>query len=192
MDALIGTQVPHRRLADSASAVAALERVAPELARFRRTAPAGIDWAQVEECLGVGLPSDYKLLAETYPSLVFDDFLCVGFPPPGREKAWAEDPEDLEILAEWCEDAEMAVPLYPFPAPGGLLPWATSNQGDYFLWTTAEAGPDEWTVTVASRNGGWWHYTGGAIQFLADLISGSLELWELPSVRPSVEAFGAN
>ncbi|MER7340870.1 SMI1/KNR4 family protein [Streptomyces sp. NPDC000075] len=192
MDALLGTQVPHQRLTDPASAVAALERAAPELVRFRRTAPAGIRWAQVEEHLGVGLPSDYKLLAETYPSLVFGDFLCVGFPPPGREKAWAEDPEDLEILAEWCEDAETAVPLHPFPAPGGLLPWATSNQGDYFLWSTGAAGPDAWTVTVASRNGGWWHYTGGAVQFLADLVGGNLEPWELPSVRPSVDVFGAD
>ncbi|KES06642.1 hypothetical protein BU52_12715 [Streptomyces toyocaensis] len=193
MDALIGTQVPHRRLTDPASALAALERAAPELARCRRTAPAGIDWTQVEECLGVALPSDYRLLAESYPSMVvFGDFLCVGFPPPGREKTWAEGPEDLEILAEWCEDAEAAVPLAPFPAPGGLLPWATSNQGDYFLWTTSEAGPDAWTVTVASSNGGWWHYTGGAVQFLADLIGGSLDLWQLPSVLPSVEAFGRN
>ncbi|MER5777036.1 hypothetical protein ABT144_22610 [Streptomyces sp. NPDC002039] len=59
MDALINTRVPHRRLTDPASAVAALERVAPELARFRRTDPSGVDWAEVEECLGVGLPSDY-------------------------------------------------------------------------------------------------------------------------------------
>ncbi|MER7719303.1 hypothetical protein ABTX99_20540 [Streptomyces flaveolus] len=86
------------------------------------------------------------MLAETFPSLVFDDLLCVGFPSPGRERAWAEEPDDLEVLAEWCEDAETVAPLYPFPAPGGLLPWATSYQGDYFLWTTHGRGPEEWTV----------------------------------------------
>ncbi|MFD3355685.1 SMI1/KNR4 family protein [Streptomyces fradiae] len=188
MDALIGTQTPDRRLTDPATAVAALERVVPELGRLRRTASSGIDWAQVERYLGVGLPSDYKLLAGTYPSLVFGDFLHVGFPPHGREKAWAEDTSDLEILAEWCQDAETTVPLRPFPAPGGLLPWATSYQGDYFLWHTREADPDEWTITVASRNGGWWHYAGGAVQFLADLVGGSVALWELPPVWPSVRA----
>ncbi|MFG3156997.1 SMI1/KNR4 family protein [Streptomyces sp. NPDC048219] len=159
---------------------------------MRRTAPAGIDWAQAEAGLGTGLPSDYKLLAETYPPLVFADFLAVGFPPAGREKAWAEDPDDLEIIAEWCEDAETATPLYPFPAPGGLLPWATSFQGDYFLWTTNETGPDTWTVTVASRNGVWWHYTAGAVQFMADLVSGSLQPWALPPVRPTVRAVEPN
>jgi hypothetical protein len=183
VDDLIGTQNPQRRLTDPASALAALEQAVPGLPQLRRTAPAGIDWAQAEESLGTALPSDYKLLAETYPSLLFDDFLGVGFPPPGREKAWAEDPDDLEVLAEWCED-----PLYPFPAPGGLLPWATSYQGDYFLWTTHGTGPDEWTVTVASRNGGWWHYTGGAVQFVADLISGTLKPWGLPPVGPTVQA----
>ncbi|MFF8916756.1 SMI1/KNR4 family protein [Streptomyces sp. NPDC015032] len=185
-DALIGTQVPHRRLTDPASAIQALEQAVPGLGALRRTAPAGIDWESAETGLGVRLPSDYKLLGDTYPSLVFGDFLFVGFPPPGQEQAWAEDPDDLEILAEWCEDAEMPVPLRPFPAPGGLLPWATSYSGDYFLWTTGGAGPDEWTVTVASRNGDWWHYEAGAVQFLADLISGSPEPWALPTVRPSV------
>lgn len=189
MDALLGTQVPRQRLTDPASAVAALEQAVPGLTLLRRTAPAGIDWALAEECLNTKLPADYKLLGNSYPSLAFGDFLCVGFPNPGQERAWAEDPEDLEILAEWCADAEMSIPLHPFPAPGGLLPWATSNQGDYFLWSTTGAGPDEWTVTVASRSGGWWHYTGGAVQFLADLISGALELWQMPSVRPQVEAF---
>ncbi|MGW7348883.1 SMI1/KNR4 family protein [Streptomyces sp. NPDC054854] len=189
MDALIGTQVPRHRLTDPASAVGALEQAVPGLALLRRTAPAGIEWAAVEECLPTELPSDFKLLADSYPSLVFGDFLCVGFPNPGQETAWSEDSEDLEILAEWCADAEMFIPLHPFPALGGLLPWATSTQGDYFCWNTTGPGPDGWTVTVASRNGGWWHYTAGAVQFIADLISGALELWGLPSVRPRVEAF---
>ncbi|MFD7258847.1 hypothetical protein [Streptomyces sp. NPDC059874] len=67
MDDLIGTQVPRQRLTDPASAVAALEQAVPGLALLRRTAPAGIDWALVEECLNTKLPSDYKLLANSYP-----------------------------------------------------------------------------------------------------------------------------
>ncbi|MFJ8443370.1 hypothetical protein [Kitasatospora griseola] len=81
-------------------------------------------------------------------------------------------------------------PMHPYPAPGGLLPWAASSQGDFFLWTTSPAGPEDWTVTVASRNGGWWHYTGGAVQFLADLVSGALEPWALPRVRPEITWVG--
>jgi hypothetical protein len=76
--------------------------------------------------------------------------------------------------------------MRPYPAPGGLLLWGGSNQGDFFLWTTSPTGPEHWTVTVASRNGCWWHYTGGAVQFLADLVSGALEPWGLPQVRPEI------
>nr|WP_245730082.1 hypothetical protein [Micromonospora pallida] len=84
----------------------------------------------------------------------------------------------------------MSIGLRPYPAPGGLLPWAQSNQGDIFLWTTTGPGPDEWPVTVASRNLGWWHYMGGAVQFLAELVDGTLQPWELPPVRPNRLRFG--
>ncbi|MFD7165232.1 hypothetical protein [Streptomyces violascens] len=42
-----------------------MEQTAPGLALLRRTSPAGIDWARVEECLTTELPSDYKLLANS-------------------------------------------------------------------------------------------------------------------------------
>ncbi|MGX1541046.1 SMI1/KNR4 family protein [Streptomyces adustus] len=186
MDDLVGTQVPGCRLADPAESVAELERVLPGLAAHRLPTPAGIDWLRLESVLGTALPADYKLLCELYPAFELSDFMRVGGPVPGAEVAWAEDTDDLEIIAEWCEDADLAVPMHPYPAPGGLLPWSSSNQGDYFLWTTSPAGPQEWTVTVASRSGAWWHYTGGAVQFLADLVSGVLEPWSLPTVRPEI------
>ncbi|MFG2794425.1 SMI1/KNR4 family protein [Streptomyces sp. NPDC048419] len=186
MDDLAGTQAPGCRLTNPVESVAELERVLPGLVAHRLPTPASVDWPRLESVLGTALPADYKLLCELYPAFELSDFMLVGGPAAGAEVAWAEDTEDLEIVAEWCEDANLAVPMHPYPAPGGLLPWSTSNQGDYFLWTTSPAGPEEWTVTVASRNGAWWHYTGGAVQFLADLVGGVLELWGLPTVRPEI------
>ncbi|MEU2249339.1 SMI1/KNR4 family protein [Streptomyces sp. NPDC019224] len=186
MDDLVGTQTPARRLTDPAEAVAELERVLPGLAAHRLPTPPGVDWPRLEAALGTALPADYKLLCDRYPAFELSDFLSVGRPTPGNEVAWAEDTDDLEILAEWCEDADLTLPLRPYPAPAGLLPWASSNQGDLFLWTTGPGGPGDWTVTVASRNGAWWHYTGGAVQFLADLAGGVLEPWALPRIRPEI------
>ncbi|MEU0215910.1 SMI1/KNR4 family protein [Streptomyces sp. NPDC006265] len=184
MDDLVGTQEPIIRLADPAEAVAALERAVPGLAALRLPASSDIAWSEVEAELGAVLPGDYKRLCELYPALEFNDFLGFAGPEPGHEHRWIRGRrEELELIAEWCEEADLAVPLHPYPAPGGLLPWASSNEGDHFLWTTL-GGPDRWTVTVASRNGGWWHYTGGAVQFLADLVSGVLEPWGLPPLRP--------
>lgn len=184
MDDFAGTQAPGCRLTDPAESVAELERALPGLVAHRRPAPAAVDWPRLESALGTALPADYKLLCELYPPFELSDFLLVGGPAQGAEGAWAT--ADLDIVAEWCEDADVAVPLHPYPAPGGLLPWASSSQGDLFLWTTSPAGPQEWTVTVASRSFVWWHYTGGAVQFLADLVSGALEPWALPTVRPEI------
>jgi hypothetical protein len=190
VDDLVGTQAPGCRSTDPAESVAELERVLPGLVAHRLPTPASVDWPRLESVLGTALPADYKLLCELYPTFELSDFLRVGGPAPGAEAAWAEDTEDLEVLAEWLEDADLPVPMHPYPAPGGLLPWSSSNQGDFFLWTTSPAGPQEWTVTVASRNGAWWHYTGGAVQFLADLVSGVLEPWALPTVRPEITWIG--
>ncbi|MFE3181789.1 hypothetical protein ACFXKR_13045 [Streptomyces violascens] len=46
-------------------AVEALEQAVPGLTLLRRTSPAGIDWARVEDCLTTELPSAYKLLANS-------------------------------------------------------------------------------------------------------------------------------
>ncbi|WP_233289322.1 hypothetical protein [Kitasatospora sp. MBT63] len=111
-------------------------------------------------------------------------------PEPGGESDWVRATrEELETVAEWCAEADSAVPLHPFPAPGGLLPWAASPQGDFFLWRTGPASPQEWTVTVGSRSSVRWEYTGGAVQFLADLAGGVLEPWALPPIRAEVVAW---
>ncbi|GAA1246792.1 hypothetical protein GCM10009665_42160 [Kitasatospora nipponensis] len=190
MDDFAGTQAPIRRLTDPAGAIAALELAVPGMASLRRPTPAAIDWAVLEADLGVALPADYKLLCELYPPFIIGGFLSVGTPEPGGEAGWVEATrEELETIAEWCELAKLAVQLHPFPAPGGLLPWAVSPQGDFFLWSTHPTDPQEWTVTVASRSSAWWHYTGGVVQFVAEYAAGVLEPWALPQVRPEAEAW---
>ncbi|MFI8966597.1 SMI1/KNR4 family protein [Streptomyces sp. NPDC053493] len=187
MDDLIGTQAPQLRLTEAIEAVAYLERAVPGLAAHRLPTSANVDWSVVETELGTAVPADFKLLCSLYPTLDLGDFIRVVAPIPGQEEAWVQGVrDDLEIVAEWCEEGDLAVPVYPYPSPGGLFPWATSLQGDLFLWTTSPTGPGDWAVTVASRNGGWWHYTGGMVQFLADLVTEAVELWGLPSVRAEV------
>lgn len=186
-DDLIGTQTPMRRITEPEEAIAVLERAVPGLTDHRRSEPAALDWALLEEGLGTTLPADYKRLAEWYPTFAVGDFLLVGLPEPGEEHNRLRGiRDDLEgVVQEWWE-ADMSIGLRPHPAPGGLLPWAESNEGDKFLWSTTGDSPQQWLVTIASRNGGWWHYQGGAVQFLAEYCDGTLEPWALPPVDPEV------
>ncbi|GAV38838.1 SMI1/KNR4 family protein [Streptomyces acidiscabies] len=184
MEDLIGTQHPDRHLAP-AEAIAALEAAVPGLTYHRRTSATPPDWARIEGTLGTRLPADFRLLAENYPSFGLGNFLHVPLPEPGREADWLGGVDhELETVRDWWED-EMSIGLRPHPAPGGLLPWASSLSGDVFLWTTAEP----WLVTVASRNLEWWHYSGGAVQFLAEWVSGTLEPWALPELGFGLKAF---
>ncbi|MCH0542360.1 SMI1/KNR4 family protein [Streptomyces sp. MUM 203J] len=189
MDDLIGTQHPRRRFTDPGEAVAALEAAVPGLVAHRRSAPAPPDWSVIEARLGTLPPADFRLLSEIFGPFELDGFLNVRLPGPGREESWLRGLEHfLEIAQEWWED-DMSIGLRPHPAPGGLLPWGESVDGDLFFWTTTGAGPDDWTVTVAARSHGWWHYTGGVAQFVADWIDGGLERWELPPLGTGIRPY---
>ncbi|MFF5977129.1 SMI1/KNR4 family protein [Streptomyces sp. NPDC012769] len=180
-DELISTQTPQRRITDPEEALALLERAVPGLTDLRRPAPAVIDWAQFEENLGTRLPSDFKHLAEWYPTFDIGGFLLVQLPEPGEEgQALQSIRHTLEVLAAaWLEPAPG---LLAHPAPGGLLPWGESCDSDKFMWSTTGPTPQDWVVTVASRGGAWWHYGGGAVQFLAEYCTGILEPWGLPTI----------
>jgi hypothetical protein len=84
--------------------------------------------------------------------------------------------------------SDMSIGLRPHPAPRTRWPACPgeSNEGDMLLRTTTGTTPDNWPVTVVSRNGGWWHYAGGAVPFLAELVDGTLEPRGMPPVRPAV------
>lgn len=183
-DDLIGTQTPARRIDDPDEAIAVLERAVPGLLPHRRPEAAAVDWAMIESGLGTVLPADFKRLTEWYPAFRLDDFLVVALPRPGEEihrlRAMRDD-------REWWESDDSTDLRLPYPAPSGLLPWAESYEGDRFLWSAIESSPQQWRVTIASRSGGWWHYEGGVVQFLAELCDGTLEPWALPAIGPDVE-----
>ncbi|MEY9877918.1 hypothetical protein ABH931_007442 [Streptacidiphilus sp. MAP12-33] len=140
----------------------------------------------MEGGLGTALPPDFMLLAEHFPVLTIGDSLAVTSPLPGREQAWVRATlDELEIIGDWCEDAHGDPPVRPFPAPGGLLPWGATDWGDYFLWST-NGTPAQWTVTVATRGGSWWHYDGGIVQFLTGFVDGSVEQWGLHAIATEI------
>ncbi|MFF4148291.1 SMI1/KNR4 family protein [Streptomyces sp. NPDC001698] len=180
-DDLVGTQTPQRRITDPEEALALLERAVPGLTDLRRSTQAVIDWPGFEESLDTELPADYKYLAEWYPTFAIGDFLLVHLPEPGEEdRSLQAIRRTLEVLADaWLEPG---LGLLAHPTPGGLLPWGESCDSDKFMWNTTGRSPQDWIVTVASRGGAWWHYGGGAVQFLAEYCNGIQEPWGLPPI----------
>ncbi|MFF2570982.1 SMI1/KNR4 family protein [Streptomyces sp. NPDC058084] len=184
-DELVSTQTPQRRVTDPEEALALLERAVPGLTDLRRPARAVIDWAGFEDGLGTRLPSDFKYLAEWYPTFDIGDFLLVRLPEPGEEGRVLQGTIDtLEVLAAaWLEPG---LGLLVHPAPGGLLPWGESCDSDKFMWSTTGPTPQDWVVTVASRGGAWWHYAGGVVQFLAEYCTGILGTLGIAADRPGM------
>ncbi|MFJ6140932.1 SMI1/KNR4 family protein [Kitasatospora sp. NPDC092286] len=122
MDGLAGTQSPVRRLTDPEEAIAELERVVPGLTALRLPGRKDVNWPALETELGTALPTDYKLLCELYPPFVLSDFLGFGGPVPGFEGTWVQGArESLEIITEWCEEADLAVP-YGGHRPTYMIP----------------------------------------------------------------------
>ncbi|TDB90078.1 hypothetical protein [Actinomadura sp. 7K534] len=141
-----------------------------------------MDWGQLESELGTALPADYKLLADTYPSLKFDDFLGWFSPAsPSDPAIVAQEMMDvlqpLRTRLEGQEDIDVVfsagnrstLPPYPvYPQPQGVLQWGMTENGDRCLWLT-RGDPDEWTVVV--ERGMWWHFQGGMAEFLVEIMT---------------------
>ncbi|MEU4150704.1 hypothetical protein [Streptomyces sp. NPDC026659] len=183
MEELMGTQKPAHRILGPDEAIAVLEGVVPGLVALRRSEPAVFDWKAVEEALGTRLPSDFKALAEWYPAFELDDFLGVFLPWPGEEGDWAGEGDGP--YSDYPADLRP-----PELVPTNLISWGDSKEGDVFFWSVLGDDPEHWPVTICSRNGPWWHYAGGTVQFLAELTNGTLEPWELPPISPEVTGWG--
>ncbi|MDA1361636.1 hypothetical protein O1R50_18555 [Glycomyces luteolus] len=166
------------------SAIKRLESAIPAMVQFRAPAPREVRWEVLREELGVELPSDFRALAEAYPELVFEDFLCLGLPRPGEELSYvAVHRQAAEILDVWREEGD-AAGYVPYPEPGGLLLWAWSYSGDYFYWRTWSAFPDDWSVVVMGANGDWSEYAIGVVDFLAALYRKDFTIPGMPRNWP--------
>ncbi|MFF3390115.1 SMI1/KNR4 family protein [Streptomyces sp. NPDC002669] len=161
-----------------------LEAVLPSMTRWRVPGGHSVDWTALEASLGTALPSDFRSLAEAYPVFVIDDFLMVSLPTPGAEAPWASASRDDEILQDLYEmgDTEDYV---PYPQPGGLISWASSNSGDTFYWRTSPVDPDAWPVVVRTDNADWIEFPVGAVEFLAGVYGRTIDVPGMPRNFPS-------
>ncbi|MFE3171194.1 hypothetical protein ACFXPA_21600 [Amycolatopsis sp. NPDC059090] len=126
----------------------------------------GRDWADVEQAVGIRFPDDYKALMAKFPSGCF------------RSAVNFANPIDARIdLAEFVRDNVHGVlesfdspwgnflegtDYRLFPEPGGLLPWANSED------------PNHWPVVFWDRGTfGWNERTGGMVEVVWEVLTGA-------------------
>ncbi len=154
----------------------------------RPPAPVAVDWAAVEQWLGLRLPDDYKRLADVHGPLDFGEFIWIHVPcvEEGRFSygEWLRDTH-REARIDARDLPEDGRPLL-HPAPGGLLAWGCTRGSDVLFWDTSVSDdPNRWTVVVShcgavpgSGLQPWHRYDLTLTEYLRHTVR---EGWELPS-----------
>lgn len=102
-------------------------------------------WPAVEAELGLSLPGSYKVLVEGFGASSWRNFLHVLSPFDGQ--GWRCAAATLAADRELRREFPQHYPLPLYPEPGGLLPWAVSDNGDTLYFVTAGP-PDGWPTLL--------------------------------------------
>lgn len=102
-------------------------------------------WPTVEAELGLGLPGSYKVLVEQFGASSWLDFLHVL--SPFDERRWRRVRATLDADRTLRQEFPHYYPLPLYPEPGGLLPWAVTDNGDTFYFITTGP-PDGWPTLI--------------------------------------------
>jgi len=132
------------------------------------------DWERVEADLGLELPSDFKMLIQRYGSGQFESFITP-LNPFGPHPLLIADARRLQEDDQPFREENPELSPYAFyPEPGGLLPWAGTDNGDRICWLT-EGHPHAWTtVTWNVRSCVYDAHAVGAVGFLHGWLTGQI------------------
>jgi hypothetical protein len=172
-----GRASPRRGNDDQLSGGAECVRRLAELAEVPALEHRFFDWPAIESDLGLRLPEDYKLLAESFPAGWFRRFVRVRRPerwPDDRVRLLDEFASGLlESMRELRAAREGLFPYPIFPEPGGVLPWGSIRSPGVAFWLTGPGDPDDWPVVVATEECDYWdRFDGTACEFLIAVTAG--------------------
>ncbi|MFI5533971.1 SMI1/KNR4 family protein [Kitasatospora sp. NPDC051853] len=137
-----------------------VERVAALTGWCRDRRP--LDRESVERALGLQLPQDYRLLAETFGAGTFDDNLDLRAP--------AARYLTLDFIV--ADRAEFADPV-PFGGPTArLLQWATTSAEHSFCWHVEDPDPKKWPIYArGDKWEPWERFDSSAAEFIHQVLT---------------------
>lgn len=132
-----------------------------------------VDWAAVENTLGMRLPEDYRELASTYGPGTFCGFIHV-YHPCGATR-WVDLTGSMPTTIR--EQLQHALDEDTFPVPHNpqhLFPVGVTDNGEHLFWITEpREQPHRWRVTVNEARGPRWHtFDGTLTSFLTAVLTG--------------------
>jgi len=140
-----------------------------------------IDWSEVETKIGSPLPPDYRAFIDRFGFGKIDDFIHV-FTPYGPTQ-WVDLIWRSSDHAEWHYFRGEIHP--PFPAAGGLLHFAGTDNGDAIYWKT-DRDPLQWSIVIYEGRGPDFEvFEMPMTAFLAEVLSGEIRCGIFPDDFPS-------
>ncbi len=135
-------------------------------------------WEDVQRRSGIIFPSDYKDYIGTYGTGVVGAYIYPYNPFAAVTGINLLDqwPRMVDLYRHYRDKIGPRACPYPlYPEPGGLLPWAFTDQEDMLFWRTGDA-PESWTVVVAQEagEGQFQDYEETMTSFLAKWIAGEI------------------
>jgi len=135
-------------------------------------------WEAVEAELGTSLPQDYKDFARLYGTGYFMEFLGVCIPRSPNPNMRLESYVRSVCAGFRTLDEEWPYPWWPHP--GGLIPFGSTDNGDFLFWLARGASAD-WRIVIWDRGlGDFEAFDCDLTDFLAGLATGEILPKEFP------------
>lgn len=150
-----------------------------------------LDFERAEALLGLVLPADYKDIVSAYGDGCWQGFWYILNPAsPNRNlnlvaQASLGAHSDWGILAAERLGNELAAKSLPlWPDPGGMLPWALTDNGGRFFWVTRGPSARWRTIYYPDRSPEFVDLASSTADIVLGAVTGALPIFS--------EEFGAD
>ncbi|GAB4158229.1 MAG: hypothetical protein Tsb009_35390 [Planctomycetaceae bacterium] len=121
----------------------------------------GGNWEEVEKHLGITFPPDYKEFISIYGTGSLQSFMHIwNYLDVPADSDAKEVIKQITSEYEWDREHGRPVEFVPYPQPGGLIPFASTDDGNYLNWQTTGK-PSEWCVVAYDCGPGRLIYAEG-------------------------------